>query len=272
MIRLGSPNDGGYVVPRARVRAARHLLSLGLSDNWDFELAFVRANPDALVTGVDYSVTRGFLARRIFRSLWKIPAYALIFHRRKVRNYTQLLRSCALFSRFFSPPNRHLLRRVADRASSPLDITLPELLAGIPEQGPSDLFLKMDIEGSEYEALPEIVRNHHRFGCITGEFHSLDTRTADFNEALSLLAGPFVLVHVHGNNCGPYDPVHDFPASVELTWVHRSTLGAPPSPARGPYPRPGLDRPNDPRRPDHPIRLEDAAPSLAPPAIPDTSR
>jgi len=271
LTRLGSRNDGGYVVPMSRIPPARYLLALGLSDNWDFERDFVRANPSALVTGVDYSITRAFLSRRIFRSLWKIPAYSLIFHREKVRDYAQLLRRCWSFSRFFGPPHRHLRRRVAGSASSSLDITLTDLLADIPEQGSADVFLKMDIEGSEYEILPDIARNHHRFGCITGEFHSLDTRTADFNEALALMAGQFVLVHVHGNNCGPYDPILDFPVSVELTWVHRSTVDKPPLPSRKPYPRPDLDQPNDPRRPDHPIRLGDAGPASHSPSASNPS-
>ena len=37
LIRLGSIDDGGYVVPLKSVKNSKSLVSFGISDNWDFE-------------------------------------------------------------------------------------------------------------------------------------------------------------------------------------------------------------------------------------------
>ena len=37
LIRLGSIDDGGYVVPVETVMTSNILISMGISDNWDFE-------------------------------------------------------------------------------------------------------------------------------------------------------------------------------------------------------------------------------------------
>jgi len=257
LIRLGSCHDGGYVVPASAVRSSRRLISLGLDDNWDFERDFLRENLRAVITGLDHSVTPGFLARRILKSLWKVPGYALTLQRKKTAQYAGLLRRCAMFHHFFRRPHRHLRRRVAGVVGSALDITLEELLGEAPESGFADIFLKMDIEGSEYEVVPTILRHSRRFACIAAEFHELDRRTADFNELVARLSEPFCLVHLHGNNCGPYDQANDFPTTVELTWIARAALVPPLRPASGPFPDLELDRPNDPRKPDYPIRFGD---------------
>ena len=40
LFRLGSIDDGGYVVPQATVKSSYFLNSMGISDNWDFEKDF----------------------------------------------------------------------------------------------------------------------------------------------------------------------------------------------------------------------------------------
>ena len=42
LIRLGSIDDGGYVLPLQDIRNSDVLISLGISDTWDFEKDFSR--------------------------------------------------------------------------------------------------------------------------------------------------------------------------------------------------------------------------------------
>ena len=42
LARLGSIDDGGYVVPKQTILSSELLVSLGISDNWDFEKDFVK--------------------------------------------------------------------------------------------------------------------------------------------------------------------------------------------------------------------------------------
>ena len=37
LVRLGSVDDGGYVAPKQTILSSELLVSLGISDNWDFE-------------------------------------------------------------------------------------------------------------------------------------------------------------------------------------------------------------------------------------------
>jgi hypothetical protein len=56
LVRLGMKGDGGYVIPEDEIRNCALLISLGLSDNWEFDKEFLARNPDARVIGVDHTV------------------------------------------------------------------------------------------------------------------------------------------------------------------------------------------------------------------------
>jgi hypothetical protein len=56
LIRLGSVNDGGYVLPKSVVLNADSLLSGGISDNWDFEQSCVDLNANLKVHAYDKDV------------------------------------------------------------------------------------------------------------------------------------------------------------------------------------------------------------------------
>ena len=40
LIRVGSKNDGGYVIPKSSINEVQVLISFGLSDDWKFEQDF----------------------------------------------------------------------------------------------------------------------------------------------------------------------------------------------------------------------------------------
>lgn len=91
------------------------------------------------------------------------------------------------------------------------------------------LFLKMDIEGAEYETLgtspDEIIRS---FDQIVMEVHWINHPTVKSLQLLSRLNRTHALVHIHGTNCcGGFDvpglegPV---PNLVELTWIKRDIV------------------------------------------------
>src|ERR1700730_3553688 len=57
LARIGSANDGGYVVPLGAVKAANALLSFGLSHDWTFERDFKKHNAGAVVHCYDHTVS-----------------------------------------------------------------------------------------------------------------------------------------------------------------------------------------------------------------------
>ncbi len=250
LVRVGPPKDGGYVVPGDQLRRCRLLLSLGVNDDWNFDRACVEAVNGLKVVGVDHTVGPWLFLRRIVHGAWKMAVYTLRRRPDKVRAYRAWRDSGLDYFRFFREPHCHLRKMVAG-SDGPGRITVSRLLAEYPSaQAEPDVFLKMDIEGSEYEAIADIVATAARIRCIAAEFHYLDQRTEQFNRAMHELRREFLPVHVHGNNYGPYDTPNDFPATIEVCLVNRRLLPAESVLSRHAYPRAGLDFPCNPEKPD----------------------
>lgn len=275
LVRLGLHRDGGYVVPEAQVKSATVLLSLGMKDDWSFDRDFVRANAvadaDAVtiadaaadaagngavrVIAVDGSVGSRFFLRQIRTSLVRVVLRAIARDRRGARRHVAALRNAADYFRFFRCPHRHI-RKMAAGADGASTVTLKTLLemGGAVSEG--SVFLKMDIEGAEYALVPDIVRHHAWFSAIVVEFHGVHRRAGPFNQAMQALLAHFYIVHVHGNNYSRYDPAHDFPGAVAITFVSKALIPGEPAPSPHAYPRVDLDYPNFPGRPDHQLRFE----------------
>jgi hypothetical protein len=93
-----------------------------------------------------------------------------------------------------------------------------------------NVFVKMDIEGNEYETMPDILRHASTITGIVLEIHF--EKADQIAQALGLLQRlnrDFLLVHVHGNNHTP----HGFMTSnsrgvitrvLELTYINRSLV------------------------------------------------
>jgi hypothetical protein len=91
-----------------------------------------------------------------------------------------------------------------------------------------NIFLKMDIEGAEYNWLNLLDESHlNRFSQITMEFHGVchDYCGCKF-KALSKLAHTHYLIHAHGNNNG-YS-LGGIPDVIELTYINKKYFTEPP--------------------------------------------
>ena len=255
LVRLGSPSDGGYVVPEAQVRDAPVLLSLGMKDDWSFDRDFARANARARVIGVDRSVGAAFFSRRVVTGLVALVRGSLTGDVRGVRRQAALLGNGLDYFVSFAGRHRHI-RKMVSGEDTPSTILMARLLdtAGVGED--HRIFLKMDIEGAEYGLIPEIVRHAGRFGCVVAEFHGLNRKARLFNQSVAMLRERFRIVHIHGNNYSQYDPTNDFPNAVEMTFVNNALMPGETRLSQRESPRAELDRPNHPGRPDYPLRFD----------------
>ncbi|HEX2941859.1 MAG TPA: FkbM family methyltransferase [Rhodopila sp.] len=122
----------------------------------------------------------------------------------------------------------------------------------------SDMILKIDIEGHEWDALDALdTAVFAQFRQIVAEFHGLRLlRVPSFRErAYRLflkLQQTHQVVHVHGNNFSGMQRVGgiDIPDCLELTYVARDRYRFVPAEETLPG---ALDAPNDPARPDLPL-------------------
>ena len=70
LIRLGSIDDGGYVLPINDVKNSDALISMGISDNWDFEKDFSKMS-NAKIFAYDHSIDSNFWISKFKKDLIK---------------------------------------------------------------------------------------------------------------------------------------------------------------------------------------------------------
>lgn len=224
LIRLGRKNDGGYVVSEHDVLRTDILIGLGLNDDWSFEEQFSALNPKQVI-GYDASVGTGPFIRKAVKSLcpW-FPGTPWHY-----------LKTIFRFRRFFSGLNQHFGLHVG--LSRDGFITMDEVIKRHPD---GLIFLKIDIEGSEYRILDSILRNQERLSGLVIEFHDLDIhieRVVDFVRRLSLK-----IVSVHANNFAGVSAPGGLPLVVEITFSSSEVLKG--------KPKTRLHQPNDSSQPD----------------------
>lgn len=105
-------------------------------------------------------------------------------------------------------------------------LTLAEIIRRNGHENRRDLVLKMDIEGSEYDAInnadPEVLK---QFSQIVIEWHNLlDPVDNGITAAIKKLNGLFQCVHLHGNGAEQRVRIDDriLPDAMEATYLRRT--------------------------------------------------
>ena len=155
------------------------------------------------------------------------------------------------------PRARFVRQGVCGATRQPRCRTLEEAVSDNGHTGRTDLVLKMDIEGAEWEALaaaPSATLSC--FSQMALEFHGMSRAVtprghAEIVAVLAKLARTHCPLHVHGNNALPPLWLGDLvlPDVLEVTWVRRADHAGRLVPRDEPFPT-VLDRPNVPDRPD----------------------
>ena len=167
LIRIGKDHDGGYLVNKEDISKSKSLLSFGINDDWSFEEQFLGINNCPLY-GYDNSVNDDML---------------------KGKNLQEA------HQKFFQGTKHHISKNVG-KYNTINEISFKDTL----ENKGSDIFLKCDIEGSEYDILDDIISNTKLFSAIVMEFHEINN-FAKFNELTHFISKiDQKLVHIHINN------------------------------------------------------------------------
>lgn len=212
LIRLGPPSDGGYVVSRTAVMAASHLISGGLSNDWAFEAAFRELNPVPVTV---YDGTMGW-------SFWFGHAWQGIggFLRNPGGGRLRDVRRYLDYRRFFTQPGvRHVARNLTATGAG-----ASGALQAIDRACEGDVFVKLDIEGSEYALLGSLLARRKRITGLVMELHLVGNHAepiAQFTERLDT----HVLTFVRANNAGGVD-ADGQPRIAEMTWTRRDLFVA----------------------------------------------
>jgi len=241
LIRLGNKGDGGYVIPKKLIKEVEILISFGISHDWSFEADFKKRNPNLIIHGYDHSVSKRTFARDIRYVI--LNMVLLRFSFKKLFNSISLLYS---YSTFFKGDVVHYEKRIHNYVHHSYDITFDEVILKTKSQ---KIFLKVDIEGSEYRIIDSIIKYADRINAIAIEFHNADALRPIFISAIKKLEKNFKLVHIHINNYAGHAE-DGLPECSEITFINKKIKIATYK-KRKLLPLRGLDYKNAPRRTDY---------------------
>jgi len=235
LVRVGPCEDGGYVIGAAALARTKRLVSGGLFDDWRFEGSF-QARTNCEVDCYDASVTAKFWVKRYYAY-----ARAIAAGRSKPRDLTRYFE----FKKFFDGRrNRH------HRAYLTYSTWGTDLRTALGSDAGASTFLKIDIEGSEYRVLADIIARQEAISGFVIEFHDVDLHIERISQFIMDAAPWFYVEHLHINNYGAMAP-NGLPSAIEMSFgrvdqaIPRDCDAVP-----QPYPLVGLDVPNNPAAAD----------------------
>ena len=119
------------------------------------------------------------------------------------------------YKTFFKGNNIHFRKFIGINNNKEGFCTLSSVLKDLEFKA---IFLKIDIEGSEYRILDSIISNHHKLSGLVIEFHDCDINLSKIEWFIKNFN--LKLVHIHANNHGLFDLDKKIPLALELTLVN----------------------------------------------------
>lgn len=202
LIRIGSRHDGGYLIEKKSLLESKFLFSFGISTNWDFEKDFLKIN-NINFLAFDGSINDDFWnleKKKVLTKLKKLSVSRFI-------NFYILKWS---FNKFFNKKN-FISKFISTKLSN--SMTFNEAISLNSEK---KLFFKIDIEGSEYEFLNDIIYHQDKIIGMAIEFHECQK----FINNIIKFVNDFTLeiVHIHANNYD-HNINNEIPKTLELTFA-----------------------------------------------------
>lgn len=203
--RFGSMGDGGYYISPKNILEADILFSGGISSNTEFEYDVFRFNKKIQIVMVDPTVSRTKLAAKaVLRSF--------LGKSEKLRYGINTL----VFMLMLRSGRAWHIKKWLSNSTGILDC-IKEKTTILENQ---KILLKLDIEGSEYDLLDEILTHLHLFNCMVFEFHDLDKQNLVLYDFLNKCALHFDMIHLEVNPCGGFSK-NGQPKVVELSLERR---------------------------------------------------
>ena len=227
LIRIGGKNDGGYLVEINSFKSSDYLISLGVSTDWSFEKEFIQ-NKNLKFKAYDGSIHEDFWQNWKKKSIRKLLRFSF-------KDFFKYLKIKKEFNLFFNNENLEL-SFIGNKDGQK---KLKDIFSGLNY---INIFLKIDIEGSEYDVLEDILTFEKIIIGLVIEFHSC---IKNLNKIINFIDKTnLTLVHIHANN---YDFVNKdgVPDTLELTFSKNPKIIG----IKNTYPHP-LDKPNKYNKPE----------------------
>ena len=206
LVRFGRDNDGGYLIGLNTVQSAKSLISFGILDDCSFENDFKAKNPVGIFC-FDYIDYKSYWIRRIYNDIGaSIYNFNFSFFKTILRYFE--------FKSFFKDKDNFIYKKNLVKGS------LKEIIESTQIIG-KPFFIKIDIEGSEYRLLNELIFYQNFLTGLVIEFHDVDLNQEKISEFINSFN--LELTHIHPNNFGLKDESGD-PKVIEMTFEKNPSI------------------------------------------------
>ena len=241
LIRVGSINDGGYVLTNEMIHKTKFLLSFGLDYDWTFEKDFQeRTNEQIKIHVYDHTVNP-----RSFKRYTRRAILRTILRPISIENWKNIFKSVS-YTKFFDGTNNIHFQEKVWWSNDNHSLTIDKILERVDEE---NIFLKMDIEGSEYLVINKILENYQKIVGMAIEFHHIDILSETWLDVIEKIKDKFNIVHIHGNNFADIGP-QKIPSILEITFENKTIMGTTTKLSNHTYPIQGIDNPNNSKKDD----------------------
>ena len=212
--RLGRNQDGGYVVSFNSAINSNYLISFGLGLDWSFELDYLEFNKKGKVLIYDHTINFKTFLYPFIKCLKRFLTF-----RKNIRDVRSRFNELLNYFTFINKKNVNYYRKKIDKVSSKKEESLKNILQKNPLI--KKFILKVDIEGSEFNIIDEIINFSNNIDMLIIEFHDLDKQEKRFHKEILKLINHFDIIHIHGNNhCNLNN--YGLPIAIELTLLNKS--------------------------------------------------
>ena len=194
--RFGRENDGGYLINPMVILKAENLVSIGIFDDWSFEKHFLKHNDKAKIFCYDNLISLKFI---FIRSLKKIILDLIKFKFKNIFKYIYLILDYLIISNKINFTKKTINKN-----------HIKKILVNL-----QNVLLKVDIEGSEYLVLEDIIEVQKKLNGLIIEFHDVGKNKNIIENFISRFE--LELSHIHPNNYGKLDENND-PDIIELSF------------------------------------------------------
>lgn len=205
LVRLGKENDGGYLVDKRSICETDFMLGFGIKDDWSFERDF-KDCVDVPIVAFDATVGLKVFFMKLIRSIPRVD---------KPGKFVHWARVLIDYHDFFRASNTHI-KKFVDLDTGPNHVSVKTISKSVIPLHAKNVFLKIDIEGSEYQILDDLVMMSDRICGLVIEFHDVDLHMERIESFVRSF--PLRVCHVHCNNFAPTND-RSTPVVIEVTFT-----------------------------------------------------